>query len=514
MVDSVTVDAICDDMRLTAEWAEMVKDYADVTNWGYIPLDPFFEMYFLWVIQEYVGAQYEFGEGTDIGQMFNDAALTARFVDQIELDVWDAAPTDVHGMLLGPAKLKNAKGEEVEVAKDKVVKLTGRDGTDLEVLGYAANVRLTGTIDKKLFRRQPGLTLHDHDHKSSTAELPQEYGYKDFSPKDGQELTPDGKDPKVSDVSQGSIGDCYLMAGMGAVVAMRPDLIKQMVHYDSSSNTYTVIFKDIKSDGTVEDVPIMVDAYLPTSNKSNPIYAQDAARAGGDNQAIWPAIVEKAYAVWKGDYEEIVGGRSGAAMEVVTGVKSSYPSMPAEDKVIAMFETWQKEGKAVCCGSVDWIEKKSVGGFAGAGDGPYTAKLPGSGTKAATLVEKSLRVKGAVGGTARDVGDGAMSGPGLKEGKVTYKGADVSLTWDKDKGPKKTEDLVADYRFKRLVSEALNIYGNHAYMFVKVDGGKLHFANPWGPTESYQPKALEAKDFVKYFESIAVNAPPKVADGA
>jgi hypothetical protein len=295
------------------------------------------------------------------------------------------------------------------------------------------------------------------------------------------------------------------MAGMGAVAAQRPDLIRKMIKYDAKSNSYTVTFKERQADGKFKDVPIKVSAYLPTKSGASPVYAQDAATKSGDSAALWPAIIEKAYAVWKGDYQEIVGGFAGDAMEAVTGAASTYPDIPEVKDVVKLFKSYEKGKKAVCCGTHTNMKADAMTPFSGSGAGPY------SGTPKAEVVEKSLRISdaGKKVQPVNDLGEGRLGGSDLAKGSVDYESAAVDLTFKAGKGPAKPDDLTANFRFHGLLNEGLNLYGEHAYMFVRVDGDKLVFANPWGPNASYQPKPMSAAEFVKYFGDIAVNAPRK-----
>lgn len=441
------------------------------------------------------------------GLSYSEGAIAVKPAVQKQEDKIDAGTA---GMITEETKAKGVGGE-VTLQEGHFVEVVEDKGKELVVKAWSGLAGIQVTIDKKLFKAQPGLTTHDHDENPDTPEVPQAYKYKDFSPEKKEDaLTPGGREPSVSDVSQGAIGDCYLMAGMGAVAAARPDLIRKMVSYDEKTKTYTVTFKELQWDRkTFKDVKITVDAFLPAQFGS-PKYAQDSLVNPKDT-AIWPAIIEKAYAKWKGGYQDIVGGSPGKAMEVITGGKSDYQSMPREEDVIKVFQSFEKDKKIVCCGTVDYIDEKATKVFSGSAPGPFTATLKGSGEKPAQIVKNSLEIidTGGKAGSAHDDGRGGITGSDVKEGKVTYKGGFVTVTYkSEEKSPGKPEDLEARYRYERLISDALNLYGNHAYMFVRVEGDKLIFANPWGPDPSYQPKPIGARDFLKYFESLSVNTPP------
>jgi len=128
----------------------------------------------------------------------------------------------------------------------------------------------------------------------------------------------------LDDIHQGSLGDCYLIAGMGAIANTDPELIEKMIH-DNGDGTYTVTFH-VTEEINGEFIPtgkteqITVDGTFPTKDGKRFAYGHS-----NDEGELWPAIVEKAYAKWKGgegDYEDIVGGFSGKAMVELTGSAS------------------------------------------------------------------------------------------------------------------------------------------------------------------------------------------------
>ncbi|MFT7583296.1 MAG: hypothetical protein ACI9MR_004983, partial [Myxococcota bacterium] len=504
-----SMETIIQAAKASKVWPSLVKSYADKTTWGYVELDPstFGDMsmeLMIWVDERYKLAD-ENNKSTQglTDRLLDDPALQQTLVRAVRTSVFEGAPTAVWGMVAGDIKLTNEDGKAVTAKTGKVVKLVrAQDSQTFEVEGTISQQKATGTMDAALFIRQPGLTTYDHDEDASTAEVRQEYGNVDFAPDEGQALTPDGKAPKVSDVSQGAIGDCYLMAGMGAVVAQRPDLIQKMVTYDSG--IYTVTFKE-RQGGVFVDVPIQVDSNLPSKGGTNPIYGQDTATKGGNDAALWPAIVEKAYAVWKGDYQEIAGGSPSKAMEAITGARSSSPAVPAEDKVIAQFKQYVADKKAVCGGTVNSVLENKAKLFSGSGNGPFKAKLPGSEGASAKVVPGSVRITDTVGkgGTARDDKNGALTGGSVKAGSVAYKGGATELSYTDTKAPTAAEDLEAAYRYKGKISTSLNLYGNHAYMFVGVEGDKLIFANPWGSNPDWQPKPVSAAQFVALFDLVS-----------
>ena len=92
------------------------------------------------------------------------------------------------------------------------------------------------------------------------------------------------------DVDQGNVGDCYLMAGLGAVALQDPARIRNMFT-DNGDGTFTVRFF---RDGRAEYVT--VDRYLPVDANGRLVFANDGQLASSPTNELWGALAEKAYA--------------------------------------------------------------------------------------------------------------------------------------------------------------------------------------------------------------------------
>jgi subtilase family serine protease len=158
------------------------------------------------------------------------------------------------------------------------------------------------------------------------------------------------------DINQGSVGNCYFLAGLAATAFRTPSTIQNMF-IDNGDNTYTVRFYN---NGVADYVT--VDRYLPTTSWGTFIYAhQSASNWGKYNDAtneLWVALAEKAYAQlnesgWIGQdntnsYEGISGGWEGAAIKHITGLTASYKSLNFDSMVTAF-----TNGKFMTVGSKD-----------------------------------------------------------------------------------------------------------------------------------------------------------------
>lgn len=158
---------------------------------------------------------------------------------------------------------------------------------------------------------------------------------------DGQ-LFVDGA--KASDVVQGSIADCYMVAGFASVAATNPDVIENAIK-DNGDGTFTVKFFQTSYYGAPTPVEITVDGQLPTENGSLR-YAK-----GADRSELWVGLLEKAYAQWKGGYESVGnGGSPGAVMGALLGRSEQYTNMYEGMDTSRVFTQLQEafaSGKAV-----------------------------------------------------------------------------------------------------------------------------------------------------------------------
>jgi hypothetical protein len=128
-----------------------------------------------------------------------------------------------------------------------------------------------------------------------------------------------------SDVAQGTLADCYLLASVAAVAQRSPRTLEQMIKRNDDG-TVTVTFH---SGG--RKVPITVDADLPRLR----LPLLDAASVyGGSTQEgeLWPALLEKAYAQWKGGYDAIGnGGSASQALAEISGKPTQILTLKGVD---------------------------------------------------------------------------------------------------------------------------------------------------------------------------------------
>ncbi|WP_235299116.1 eCIS core domain-containing protein [Portibacter marinus] len=159
-----------------------------------------------------------------------------------------------------------------------------------------------------------------------------------------------------NDIRQGSIGDCYFLASLGAIANTNPGLLRDAIT-ENSNGTYTVrlyteqdvgwIFEDMQlrpHNVTIYPTFPVAAGSTDTANP-NPPNAAHAWSAPGDENELWVKLIEKAYALLIGSYTQIgKGGLSADALEVLTGeryterVISNDTNAAAKERIIEMVD--------------------------------------------------------------------------------------------------------------------------------------------------------------------------------
>ncbi|GDX81486.1 hypothetical protein LBMAG42_32970 [Deltaproteobacteria bacterium] len=464
-----------------------------------------------------------------VGQ--TEGAQAASSISNDELSSWlggdeEQRPAMARGDGVGPqrpSKVSSGTFGALVGDKDTVELTQSADGTGekislpdgspckvLEVKGDRVKVEVRQGKDKKsgwalasVFTDQPALNRDD--------EAP---GLKDDFIYAKQKGDHSPVDPKGKDTAQGALGDCYFIASMAAVANASPQSIKEAIKYNKDKETYTVRFYEEQYGGQAKAVYIEVDAYLPTvqGNRNDPAYA------GEPGGKLWPAIMEKAYAKWKGGYEAMGNGGYGAkAMGEITGSKSAEksPRSMKEEEVIPYFEKAKKEGGAIYA-AVEHSRKSDVQTpFTGSGDqvsGTVTHGhrwnhiVPGT----MKISDKGGKMKGTVTDSGRE-GDPSskLSGSAVETGSIDYKKNLADMKFRAGQGPAKPADLELRFDYQGCVNPEKLLVANHAYAFEGVVNGKeLQFYNPWG---TWQPKPITPAEFLKHFTNISVNKAPSGA---
>ena len=117
--------------------------------------------------------------------------------------------------------------------------------------------------------------------------------------------------PSLDDIRQSDPDDCYVLAAMAGIVNTNPEKLFTLIE-DHGDDTYTVTFEGI---GFFSKAKQKVTAEFPVGKHA----------LVGERKAIWPLVIEKAYAQQKGGYDKIGhGGYAGNVLDELLNESADY----------------------------------------------------------------------------------------------------------------------------------------------------------------------------------------------
>ncbi len=370
-----------------------------------------------------------------------------------------------------------------------------KKGEWIEVKVWSGNGGKAGWMHGEYLAVEPGLTLEDEGDKKGQ---PKDYEYAEVTGKAFH-----GK-PSAGEAAQGAIGDCYLIAAMGALASTAGGQKKlmEMVHPHGPSAEYTVTFHEEQWDGSYKPAKVKVSAWMPVSGGNLKYALMGKPAANLEKVPLWPAIIEKAYAQWKGGYEAIGGGGSpGGAMSEMAGVDVTNKSVSwfkTDKELTDAIKDNIDKGRSMTAATFSKVGHTKESAFSGSGKGPFSATLSN------VVAERSVKITDKEGAAPAvgDDGKGKLTGKDV-EGTVDYKKGKFSLTYKGDKAPAEAKDLLLECQVKYWLNRSPDIVGNHAYVVKGATDDAIDLHNPWG---KYHPGKVDLKTFRKTYQSFASTA--------
>lgn len=122
-----------------------------------------------------------------------------------------------------------------------------------------------------------------------------------------------------TDIKQGSVGDCYLLASLGALADKTSSVVTSMFK-DNMDGTWAVRFYRLDGTKYVEDW-VTVDRYLPVNAAGRAVFQDFGGVASSTKNELWASLAEKAYAQWArgNSYNSLSSGWANIVFGQVTG---------------------------------------------------------------------------------------------------------------------------------------------------------------------------------------------------
>lgn len=137
----------------------------------------------------------------------------------------------------------------------------------------------------------------------------------------------------VNDIHQGALGDCFLLSPVGEIAFYHSSMIARMIHDNRNGSQTVTLYVDSSgrlptfASTAFKAVSVTVtDSFDSRSVNGSYSVSKDIV---GNQQEIWPQVIEKAMAMLNGGYSAIAnGGYPPLAMEELTGRAATYTLSP------------------------------------------------------------------------------------------------------------------------------------------------------------------------------------------
>lgn len=157
-----------------------------------------------------------------------------------------------------------------------------------------------------------------------------------------------------SDVIQGSIADCYLVAALASLADQNAGAITSMVKKVGKNFQVRFYKKESGFFGTSYKAQwVTVSGDLPTWTGGGLVYSRSDETNKAGARELWPSVIEKGYAAFKGGYSKIGEGGSGeTALEAITGKDASTVATSKDtDDLFKQVQRALSGSKAVTAGT-------------------------------------------------------------------------------------------------------------------------------------------------------------------
>ena len=187
-------------------------------------------------------------------------------------------------------------------------------------------------------------------------------GTSNTNPKQGKILPQDQEDPPISqtDVFQSAISDCYLHAALISIVEATPAAITGLFTRVGDADL-DITFPGFNDSGSQHPVlKVTVQKKLFIAPDGSPLYG------GRKDSYLWPAFIQKAWAISKGKYANLPMGKPFEIIGMISGKQSNIQSIESKKGSPEVNEAWKlynliveslENSRPLVAGTKTWTDK-------------------------------------------------------------------------------------------------------------------------------------------------------------
>ncbi|CAF3087405.1 unnamed protein product [Rotaria sp. Silwood2] len=138
--------------------------------------------------------------------------------------------------------------------------------------------------------------------------------------------------PEPSDIQQGALGDCWLLAAL-ALVTERPKMLDHIV-LTKEVNTQGVYLIRLCYHGLWKT--IVIDDCFPCTRHNQLAYSK------ANRRQLYVPLIEKACAKLFGSYADLIAGKTEEGLQLLTGAPSDYINLNPHDDILDSNIAWAK----------------------------------------------------------------------------------------------------------------------------------------------------------------------------
>lgn len=138
--------------------------------------------------------------------------------------------------------------------------------------------------------------------------------------------------PKPSDIEQGALGNCWLMAAL-ALITERPRVLQHILLTKTINNEGVYLVR-LCHNGLWKT--IIVDDFFPCT------YHRSLAFSQATRHQLFVPLIEKACAKLYGSYANLTGGRILEGLQLLTGAPCDYIDLQTSDQQFKHDLIWAK----------------------------------------------------------------------------------------------------------------------------------------------------------------------------